>query len=373
MPTPYGAARTPPEPLPVGACPPPPQNLVPGPLTPDKAPPGPPDCLSLPPGAPGAFQCENYPPEFDIFASAGIQALQRQKLGKGAIATDSPSAQGGPFVTQRFNDITPDVGFGPAMGVGVLYDAEIIEASGYFIPRNSSSVTATMPNGITTLFFDVPSTFGGVNGASPTVSTLTTSLTSQIGNAELNYRYTGLAFPGCELILGVRYFDVEERLSTFADVNPPPMKGALSNPTGQATYTAGTHNRILAGQLGFEGNWEVFECRYFLLSLGTLAKGDWGGNFVSDSHRLIRGDGFLGFDVNRGDTIFSMMYELGAFVEVHVADRVRVRGGYNALWLTRMEAVVDQFNFDLGNPQGRINHQGSVLYAGPSLLLELLF
>src|SRR5262245_44707696 len=86
IPTPYGAARTPPEPLPIGVCPPPVPNLVPGPLTPDKAPNGPPDCLSLPPSSPGAFQCETYPPEIAIFAGAGTQALQRQKLGKGAIA-----------------------------------------------------------------------------------------------------------------------------------------------------------------------------------------------------------------------------------------------------------------------------------------------
>ena len=47
-----------------------------------------------------------------------------------------------------------------------------------------------------------------------------------------------------------------------------------------------------------------------------------------------------------------------------LADRLRADG---------IDAVVDQYNFDLSNPQGKVNHDGSVLYHGPMIELQFLF
>jgi hypothetical protein len=386
IPTPYGAARTPPEPLPIGACPEPVpvQNLVPGPLTPDKAPYGPPDCLSLSPSATGAFQCETFPTEIAVFFDAGFQALQRQKLGKGAIAFQDTAnttplekvgrvALPNSFPAQEFNDITPNMAFGPRLTLGLLAGTDIIEVTGYFIPNNSKATEFDDPGRIFVPFVNPPAGFGGDNGLFTQVDRISTTLQNQIGNVELNYRYSDVAVNGMELILGVRYFDVRERLSTLVDQNgiTSPLDPNLhkSNPVDVADYTAASHNRLLAPQLGFEGNWGL--CSW--LSMGVLGKGAWGANFVSDSHSLFRGDGLFGFQTERSSVIFSQMYEIGAFAELHLTERMRLRAGYNALWILHVDAVVDQYNFDLSQPEGRIDHNGSILYHGPMFEMQFLF
>ncbi len=385
VPTPYGAARTPPEPLPVGACPPPVPNLVPGPLTPDKAPAGPnPDCTSLPPDTPGAFQCETYPSEVAVYFDVGFQALQRQKLGKGAIAVTD---QGNPTPTvkegfvpmpnsptaQAFNDITPNMAFGPRLTLGVLAGSDMFEVTGYYLPRNSRTTTAENPGRLFTYFFNAPPGFEGDNSLFAQVDRLTTTLDNQVGNVELNYRYNDFALTGFELIMGVRYFDVREKLSTTVDqdvlTHPLNPVSGKSNPLDVATYSALTQNRILAPQLGFEYTCGL--CPW--LAAGVLAKGAWGPNFVTDGHSLVRGDNFSGFNVSRQDTIFSQIYEIGAFAEVYVTERFKLRAGYNAMWVLDCDAVVDQYSFDLSKPQGPINHNGSILYHGPMFELQFLF
>jgi hypothetical protein len=390
IPTPYGAARTPPEPLPIGACPPPQPNLVPGPLTPDKAPPGPADCLSINPSAPGAFQCENYATDCNIFFDVGAQALQRQKLGRGVIAlrdndNPTPDVKIGTVPSPlsppalEFNDISPNMAWGPRMTVGVLAGTDIVEVTGFFIPNNSHTQTNDFPGRIFAFFINAPDGFQGTNGLFTQADRISLTLQNQVGNAELNYRYSNLGLGGCELIVGVRYFDVFERLTTTVDQNADlaPLNPVLhtSNPAFVASYTAGTHNRIVAPQLGFEGNWgcESWGSCFSWLSIGCLAKGAWGVNFVTDTHTLVRGDQFPGFNVERSDTIFSQMYEIGGFLEIHMTERCKVRAGYNAIWALNIDAVVDQYNFDLAKPQGKENHDGSVLYHGPMIELQFLF
>lgn len=383
IPSPYGAARLPPEPLPVGACPPATPNLVPGPLTPDKAPQGPPDCLSLPPSTPSAFQCENYVTENYIFFDIGAQSLQRQRLGKGAIAvTDvdntTPTLKAGVVplpsspVAMAFNDIVPDLAWGPRLTVGVLAGSDEIEVTGFFIPRTSRTIGAANPGRLDPFFFNAPAGFGGDNGLFLQDDIVQTTLQSTIGNAEINYRYTDLGLNGMELILGVRYFDVLERLTTFVDQNaisnPLNSTTGLANPLDQATYSVATHNRIVAPQLGFEGDWGI--CKW--LSAGVLFKGAWGMNFVTQEHSLTRGDGLVGFANTHDDTIFSQLYEAGAFAEIHVTERCNVRLGYTALWILHVDAVIDQYQVDLSKTQ-TINHNGSIFYGGPMIEMQFLF
>jgi hypothetical protein len=390
-PTPYGAARVP-EPLPIGACPtPPPQNLVPGPLTPDKAPQGPGDCLSLPPSTPGAFQCENYPQEVAIFFDIGGQALMRQNLGKGAIAiadvqNTTPTIKVGTVPSplsppiQSFNDVGPEYAWGARATVGILAGTDIIELTGFFDPNKSVTTTAADPGRIFAYFINAPSAFAGTNGLFRQADMISTTLQSQVGDAEINYRYSDIGVNGLELIIGVRYFDVFERLGTTVDQNglTAPLNPILniSNPVDVATYTVGTHNRIIAPQLGFEGNWgcQNVSCLSWL-SLGFVAKGAWGGNCVSDTHSLVRGDGIVGFETEKSSVIFSQMYEIDGFMEIHLTERCKVRAGYNAIWALHVDSVVQNYDFDLtqSQQQGRSNHDGSVLYHGPMVELQLLF
>ncbi len=392
IPTPYGAARTPPEPLPIGACPPPPQNLVPGPLTPDKAPGGPPDCLSLPPSTPGAFQCENYPQEVAVFFDIGAQGLQRQNLGKGVIAlvdtqNSSPTVKLGTLPSplapaiQQFNDIHPDMDWGARATIGVLAGTDIIEITGFFDPNKSVSNTAADPGRIFVYLTNAPTGFEGTNGLFRQADLVTTTLQSQVADAEVNYRYSDIGVGGLELILGVRYFDVFERLGTTVNQNGllaplNPILG-ISNPVDVATYTVGTHNHIIAPQLGFEGNWgpQQLGCFSWLgwLSGGLAVKGAWGGNAVTDTHSLIRGDGLLGFSTEKSSVVFSQLYEVDAFLEIHITERCKVRAGYDLIWALHIDSVTQNYNFDLSKPDAKPNHDGSALYQGPMIEMQFLF
>lgn len=384
VPTPYGATRTPPEPIPEAtACPTPPPPMIPGPLTPGMAPAGPADCLSLPASSGGAFQCENFPTEFGVYFSVGAQALQRQKLGAGGIAlTDvtrrDPTSDTGvtPLVSapiaQRFNDITPNMAFGPRFTLGVLSGSDMIEVTGYYIGRNSQTVQNVAPGRISAFFHNAPLGFEGNNGLFVEADAISSTLKNELGNVELNYRYTSAAVSELELILGLRFFDVKERLSTTVDddghIHPANALG-LADAQKVATYAASTQNRLLAPQLGFEWNQGLLRW----LSVGATFKGAWGINFSDVGHSLSRGDGLSAFNVNRHDTIYSSIYEMGAFAEIHILERARVRAGYNAIWFVHMNAVVDQYEFDLSKPQGKINNEGSVLYHGPMVELQILF
>ena len=52
-----------------------------------------------------------------------------------------------------------------------------------------------------------------------------------------------------------------------------------------------------------------------------------------------RGDGFLGFNSIRNTSNFGQIYDVGAYVDFSILERLRLRGGYNAMWLTGVATV----------------------------------
>jgi len=380
LPSPVGAARMPvTEPLPCGkTCEPPPPNLVPGPLSPDNAPPGPSDDLSLPANHSSAFQCETFPPESCVYAAVGTQALQRQKLGKGAVAVfDQQNQDTGTFppsqsqVAQRFNDLTPDMAFGVRATIGYLFHDQSVELTGFYIPTNEASRILNNQGRIDAFFFNPPIGFEGNNGLWLQADRLRTSLTTQIGSAELNYRCWNVAVNGFEFIAGLRYLDHRERLNVFTGDDDLSFGDVFGNPDPkrQATYTSQVRNHIVAPQVGFEWAGAVFHC----LGVGMSGKVALGPNFVEDNVALTRGDGFSGFNTHQSRTIFSQVYEVGAFVDFHLLEKLRVRAGYNALWLGGIHTAQDLLDFNLANTAGRNNDDGSTFYHGPQVELQLLF
>src|SRR5262249_17430621 len=150
--------------------------------------------------------------------------------------------------------------------------------------------------------------------------------------------------PGFEWILGVRYFDLQERLSIFTDddgIVAQPPNSAL-----QALYSVRTHNRILAGQFGVEWSCPLVS----RVAVSAMAKGAWGVNFLDVQHLLKRGDGLIGFDNRRRQTIFSHLYEAGLFADVLLTDQLRVRAGYQVLFVVDVPEARSQIDFNLANP-----------------------
>jgi hypothetical protein len=339
------------------------------------APPGPPPCLDISGCSPGAFDQPCCQPECAAFFHIGTQAYERQKLGKGVVAFSDPRSNGrdtgqAPLPTdpaaERYGDLTPNMAFGVRGAVGYLYGENAVELTGFFIPENTSSVTAASPGRLNAVFTNPPAGFGGVNGLFRQADVVSTSLTSTLGDAELNFRTSSAALNEVDLILGVRYFDQKERLSTFVDDQ------ALTtgpNPLFQADYSVQAHNRLVAPQLGFE--WQ-HPCLCWL-SVAAVAKGAWGVNFVDFDYRLVRGDGRVGFDQHRSTEIFSHLYEVGFFFDFHLLEKARIRAGYDMFWFLQEAAVIDQVSFDLSDPAGRRNTNGSVFYHGPTIELQLLF
>src|SRR5262249_19432614 len=313
-PTPYGAARMP-EPIPCG---PPSPDLIPGPLSPQMAPPGPPDCLSLPAGHSGAFQCEEFVQDNHVFFHAGAMMLQRQRLGHGPVAVFDPNASGidtglrpppkSPKAVD-FNDVVPNLSYGPSGTLGYLWnDSHSIELTSYYVAGNTGTDTTTLQGRLDAFFFNPPRGFEGNNGLWLQADVIKTKVRDTIWNSEINYRYTEKALTTAELILGVRYLQVQDQLAvftgdddlTFLDVNGKP------DPLRQATYSVRANNRILAPQIGLEWSGQALPW----LSFGVHGKGAWGVNFVDVNYQLFRADGFKRFTASRTSSPFTHLSQL---------------------------------------------------------------
>lgn len=379
---PGGPAR-PPEPIPVGAAQAPvpdsEPNLVPGPLTPQLAPEGPPDSLSLPADGTGAFPSKATEPDSGTYFHIGALMWRRENSSSGVIAvqdpqnldTGTPPPAGAP-VLQRFDNIDPGYNAGITATLGALWNGnECLEATVFYTFQGRNTSSLADPGRIDSFFVNPPLGFEGDNGMFLQDDRLSTTLTSQLWGAEVNYRYADPALSEAELLLGVRYLDLFEKLgSTFDDDGIQfPMTNGLPDPTRIATYDVQTENRFVGPQLGFE--WGHRVGKFF--TLGVTAKAALGADFAQLNRSLTRGDGYVGFDGNRGAVQFSEVYEGGAFLDFHVLERARIRLAYNALWFSNMANVVDQYDFNLQNTNQFDKRNGSVLFHGPLLEFQFLF
>ncbi len=300
-------------------------------------------------------------------ASGGVLAIQ----DPGNLDTGNPPPANAP-VLQSLSDVSQHFGGGPRATLGYLFNGnQAIEVSGFYIFQNSSTTALADPGRIDSFFFNPPLGFEGDNGLWLQADRMSTSFSSTLWNAEVNYRYTDAAVTGAELIAGVRYLDLDERLSSVTDddgIQFPLVNGG-ADPTRVATYSVRTHNHLLAPQLGFE--WDKNLTNW--LGLGVSAKGAWGANFVTLDRSLVRGDGFVGFAGSKSETQFSQMYEMNAFVDFHLMERLTLRMGYDTMWFLNMANVVDQYDFNLQDTNNLNNRNGSIFFHGPMAELQFLF
>ena len=375
-PTPVGAARLP-EPFPITEPLPP---MMSGPLNTNTIPPGPPDALSLPIGHSSAFQTENYVrPERELYFHVGTFALNRQTMGNKLIAVADPIGldvaqplQLGLPPLINLADVTGHMEWGIRTTIGLQMENQAIELSGFYMFTGQIGKFAAFPGQIDALFTNAPFGFEGDNGLWLQADTLETQLKTTLGSGELNYRYTTLSVTDFELILGIRYLDFQERLDiiTNDDSISFPGNAGGGDPRRSAVYQVSTHNRVLGPQIGLEFGRMLGK----YVSVGLCGKAEFGPNFVTTEHKLFRGDAFPGFDAQHNQiSMMSQVYELNAYIELHLTDKCRLRGGYQMLWLSDIQVGQDQIEFDLSNHQGLNNNQGSVFFHGPSVELQLLF
>jgi hypothetical protein len=385
IPTPVGAARMI-EPL--GYKPDPPPNLVPGPVTPEMAPVGPPDCLSLNAHHTSAFQCENLPLECAPYASIGSQALQRNRLPHVPIVLqessniDTTAIPFGPLGSipelMSLNNINPRMTWGPRVTVGYLEHDQAVEFTGYWLNSPTESRTVIEQGRLFVPFVaptqGFPIGFEGNNGLWLNADLNRTYFTSQLGSAELNYRSWNSGINRCELILGLRYIHELETVGIYTndELFVTDILGR-SDPRKAATYTVTSRNNIIAGQVGGEYS---FPCPVPLLAwmwFTAQGKAAFGPNLVDRTFSLRRGDGLQGFRATRSDVLFGQVYETGAYIDIHLLDRVRIRGGWQAMFLVGVSNAGSQIEFNL-NAQGSRNvDYHTQFYHGPTIELQFLF
>lgn len=372
LPSPVGAARiidpTPTAPSTVNDKYPP---LVDGPITPKIAPPGPPDSLSLPVGHTSAFMADSFGQDQGVFVHLGTIALFRQTLGgswpafqdlTGSPANNplalQPNRVGPPL--QGFNDISTPLRWGMRGSLGYFWAGQTLEATFWGIFQGQDTLTTNSPNGIYSFFFNPPAGFDQHIWLE--ASKLTTQFSWSLFNSELNYRYASASVLEMEIILGVRWVSLRERISVATSEFQPAL------PVNTATYSVETRNNLVGPQIGWE-----WVRNLKIVTVGFTGKAAVAANFDSIQTSLVRGDAYRGFDFHRSSLPLAGIFEATAFVDLIMTERMHVRGGYTALWLTGVSKAVDQVDFNLGNPIGHTNDNGSEFFHGPSVELQFVF
>jgi len=321
-----------------------------------------------------------------VYFSVGYLGYQRQRLGhtpaafldlaSGGVDTGNP-----PPVDSRevlnFHDINPRFSSGPRVMIGYHCGTSAIEASGFYVGQSSSSKQIEAPGSLDVPFsgggnpFIFPIGFEGDNGMWLQDDVVRIRLQTALGSGEVNYRWWLGSSSNFSWTLGIRYLDIYERFGLYAGDDDLTVLDTLGrpDPTRQALYQVTSQNRILAPQLGLEYN-QALNCS---LAFSIMAKGAWGANFLDVDTLLKRGDGFVGFTGHREDTIFSHLYELGFYGDFSLRENMRLRAGYNLMWVVDVATATGQFDYNLLNHNGRERDHGSIFYHGPMAELHILF
>jgi hypothetical protein len=304
----------------------------------------------------------------------GSTALRRQRLGHHPLAVLDPQdldtgvapLPNSPLLEDT-SSIAPQYVWGVKATLGYRWDNQAIEVTGFYLPELSKSHTITNRGRIDLPFFNPPLGFEGDNGLWLQADRNTIRQQSTLGNAECNYRFCPASGCGLDLLVGVRYLDLKERFGIFTDDD------GLSIPAGDinraATYLVETHNRILAAQLGLDFEHPLLRW----LAFGFSAKGAWGNNFLDQNVTLTRADGFTAPPGHFSHDFFSHIYETGFYLDWFLNDRVRIRTGYNALWVVNVAQASNEIDFNLANRTGLHNDSSTIFYHGPVFEIHLLF
>jgi hypothetical protein len=363
--TPFGAARYP-DPIPCGDSnvnPP----LTPGPLTPLQAPPGPGPDLGLNPNVSNAYPCgDPIAPDVGVYFHAGALGLEPNRLGYQPVAvvtTDvlkdgTPGSPGAPTIVDS-HQVPMNFMWGAQTTLG-LQDEN----------RSFNSMTA-LPGQLDAQFENAPFGFSGDNGIFTHDDRIFLNWSNKVGDGEINYRYSDRGTTSIELILGIRtmYTDNTYQIAVGQDDLTFPLKNGMPDPTRQAIYTVETKVIYTGPQIGGELEQIVLPW----LSAGFNGKASLGSAYAEYRNALVRGDGFVGFDRTARDFTFMQVYEFEAFLEMHLAERVKIRAGYKCLWMLNNSNAQDQVDFNLANPNPIEKSTGSSFYAGPTLEMGFYF
>jgi hypothetical protein len=328
------------------------------------------------PGGPEGPQCSTR-----YYGSIGYQGLMRGKMDHQTRAYQDSTANGvdtgnayfgGPSLFDA-NELNPRMGSGLSAMIGKQWGSNAVELGGFYISQTTSSKVVQGTAIINAPYFNPPIGFEGDNGMFLQDDVFKATLKDQIVSGEFNWRHfyewCRPGGPSVSTIAGIRYFDVLETYSEYFGDDDLTVLNLNGQPDikRQATYSATTHNKILAPQLGVQmdvplGMW---------LALDFYAKGAWGANFLETDIQLQRGDGLIGRVGGHNTTCFGQLYDLGANFDVFITPHCRIRAGYTAMWIMNVAPAISEMNYNLAQvPPAGTNHSGNMFFHGPNVQLQ---
>src|SRR5262249_32921099 len=220
-------------------------------------------------------------------------------------------------------------------------------------------------------FINPPLGFEGDNGLWLQADRIRLTEETALGSAEINIRTFSKIETGIEPMIGFRYINFQERFSFLTDDDNLSFPGrfGLGDPTRVATYSVRVKNNLLAPQVGGEYQKSIIKG----VAVGFYGKAALGVDIADITHTLTRGDGTLGFKGFRQRYNFSQVFEIGAFLDVYWLERLRVRAGYTALWLTHVPQAGHPDASHPPTPQARQHNPGMLSSRGPPAGLRFLF
>ena len=378
---PHGAARMP-EPLRYTPEPNPP--LVNGPITPQMAPAGPPPELALPASHSSAFQFENYSTEAGFYTHLGTSFLRRYRSGdRGTPIFYDADAVLDTGIASRNNlpriadvgDVDPSYRWAGTLTFGYLYANHAIEFNGIWSPEGSNRFTLGSRGALNVGFGSqdrtFPVGFEGNNGLWRQADVVQVEFQNQLGSAELIYRNWNPAVNSVDFLAGVRYINLQERMTLTTD-----DEAFVTNDFGQndvnraASYRSEIDTHFYGLTLGAEWSVPLWQKRVWLTG---ITKGAWGVNHVQRTLELNRGDGLQAFS-NKSDRVqFGQVYDVLLGTDIHVLEKARLRIGYQGLWILGTTTPGSQIDLDFNTQGTRPIGSRDVFYHGPTIEFQMLF
>lgn len=329
--------------------------------------------LSLPPNLPNAF-CDDYRfGQGGCYFNIGVLALKRDNLGSAALALRNASGDENAVfdpnepLALSYGDIPMHLMPGVQATLGYRQDEYAIEFTGFYIPQYVTTRDMIIPVRLDSFFFNAPAEFAGDLGLWLHADRIKASYRTALANAEINLRAGSKTFFSPELIFGLRYVDLQERLQIFTDDDGITL--GVPDPTLQANYITRTFNRIIAPQIGMEGQYRLLRWAALTYTSKVAA----GVNFINSDVLLQRGDGLIGLQGKTSTTTVSYLGEFGVFLDFWLLEKVSLRFGYEFIGLGNVAEAVKHLDYNLANPAGNFHDRGAICYHGPVFELQFSF
>jgi hypothetical protein len=288
-----------------------------------------------------------------------------------------PSTDGDGDSTLGFNPVVFDLnGLSPRLNQGLQFALGLQEADngvmweigGFYISNSQRRSTFLLPGRLDSPYINPPIGFEGNLGLWTNADFMQVTFNNSVWSGEANARFFGVCWKGLDInyLVGLRYIKLYERMSHFTIDDD--IQFGIDDPFTRATLNWKGENDMFGAQVGFS----LIQRFSNFLSVSYDQKVAFLANASQASQSLVRGDGFVGYDVSHTSWRFGQAYEGGLYLDV-AGGNFRVRAGWDLKIYTGVSAADRQFTYDLQAGPNMHRTSGTILYHGPSASVEFVF